>query len=140
LNSGQLILRDCALKLLTTGLIVTNARADIINTDFIGNGTAILTNGPGVNYGGNSPYPPATTLVRLNGGNLIENGTAFTMNNVGTNTGGSNNRLSIVLFTNQGTPLTNTGGNGTLNTATGTPNTIVFNVGILTYGFGSDEN
>lgn len=140
LNSGQLILQSSVIRSLTTGLIVTNTHADVINTDFIGNTTAILTNGPGVDFGVNSPFPPATTLVRLNAGNIIQNTTAFTMNNVGTNTNSTNNRLSIVLFTNSGSALTNTGGNGTLTNLTGTPSTRSFNVGVLTYGFGGDEN
>jgi hypothetical protein len=140
LNSGQLILQNSVIKFLTTGLNVTNTHADVISTDFIGNGTAILTNGSGINFGVNTPYPPSTTLVRLNGGNIIQNTTAFTMNNVGTNSNSTNNRLSIILFTNSGTALTNTGGNGTLTTLTGTPNTLSYNVGVLTYGFAGDPN
>ncbi|HLN38934.1 MAG TPA: hypothetical protein VK337_14210 [Xanthobacteraceae bacterium] len=140
LNSGVLTLQNSAIRLLTTGLNVMSTHADVIGTDFIGNGTAILTNGPGIDFGVNFPYPSATTLVRLNGGNFIQNTTAFTMNNVGTNTNSTNNRLSIVLFTNSGSALTNTGGNGTLTKLTGTPNTLTYNVGVLTYGFGADEN
>jgi hypothetical protein len=110
------------------------------NTASIGNGTAILTNGAGIDFGVNFPYPPATTLVRRNGGNIIQNTTAFTMNNVGTNSNSTNNRLSIALFTNSGSALTNTGGNGTLTKLTGTPSSLTHNVGVLTYRFGQDEN
>jgi hypothetical protein len=138
LNSGQLILQNSVIKFLTTGLNVTNTHADVISTDFIGNTTAILTNGPGVDFGVNSPYPPATTLVRINAGNFIQNTTAFTLNNVGTNSNGTNNRLSVLLFSNSGSALTNTGGNGTLTTLTGSPSALTFNVGVLTYGFGGD--
>jgi hypothetical protein len=140
LNSGLLSLRDSAVKLTTTGLIVTNTHADVINSDFVGNGTAILTNGPGLNFGGNQPYPPATTLVRLNRGNFIENTVAFTMNNVGTNTGGSNNRISVVCFGTGSNALTSTEGNGTLTLLTGSPTALTFNACILTYGFGGDFN
>jgi hypothetical protein len=140
LNSGQLTLQNSVIKFLTTGLNVTNTHADVISTDFIGNTTAILTNGSGVDFGVNAPFPHATTLVRLNGGNVIQNTTAFTLNNVGTNTSSTNNRLSIIPFTNSGSPLTNTGGNGTLTTLTGTPSALSYNVGVLTYGFGGDPN
>jgi hypothetical protein len=85
LASGTLVLRDSGLKLLTTGLQVgTNsatAHADVINTDFIGNGTAMITNGAGVNTaaGGNPPFTGTQTMVRMNGINSIGNTTAFAM-------------------------------------------------------------
>jgi hypothetical protein len=140
LNSGLLTLRDSALKLMTTGLNVTNTHADVINTDFIGNGTGILTNGAGIDLGMNSPYTGTVTLVRLNGGNFIDNTVAFTMHNVGTNTGGSNNRVSVVCFSYGSSPTTNTGGNGTLTTITGTPSSLTYNACTVEYGFGNDPN
>jgi hypothetical protein len=84
LNSGQLTLRDCGVKLLTTGLVDSNTHADVINSDFVGNGTAIQTNGPGVpfNSGIGIYVPgPATTVVRINGGNFVDNTTVFNENN-----------------------------------------------------------
>jgi len=84
LNSGLLSLRDSALKLLTTGLLVSNTHADVMNTDFVGNGTAIQTNGPGVAYNsGIGIYipGPCTTVVRINGGNYVDNTTVFNENN-----------------------------------------------------------
>jgi hypothetical protein len=82
LTSGKLILQNSVLRSLTTGLSLTSTHADVTNTDFIGNTTAISTNGVGVPYNSgiglylNSACPCAT-LVRINGGNYLGNTTVF---------------------------------------------------------------
>ena len=84
LNSGQLILQNSVLRLLTTGLNVMSTHADVINTAFIGNGTAIETNGAGVAYNSSAGLyipGPATTVVRINGSNFVDNTTVFNENN-----------------------------------------------------------
>jgi hypothetical protein len=90
LNTGNLILRNCGLKYLTTGLVVGNnsatVRADVINTDIIGNTTGIETNGTGSNVSSGNPVPGAAVLVRLKGGNSVDNTTAFYEQNPGVNT------------------------------------------------------
>ena len=84
LTKGELILTHSALKYLTTGLVVTNSHADLLSVDFVGNGTAIQTNGAGVAYNINVGIyipGPATTVVRINGGNYVDNTTVFNENN-----------------------------------------------------------
>lgn len=86
LTGGLLVLRNSTLKLLTTGLSVTNTHADVINTDIVGNTIGIETNGPGVPWNsGISLYLPTAcpceTLVRINGGNYVDNTTVFLENN-----------------------------------------------------------
>jgi hypothetical protein len=49
LNSGQLALSHSALKQLSTGLNVVNAKADLVDTDVIENDTAITTTGTDTN-------------------------------------------------------------------------------------------
>ncbi len=90
-TGGTLVLRDSALKLLTTGLLVGNnsatAHADVINIDFIGNGTAITNNGAGVDTTvGSPPFTGTQTLVRLSGGNFVGNTTTFKMQNAAADT------------------------------------------------------
>jgi hypothetical protein len=83
-TSGLLTLRNCAVKSATVGLIVTSTHAAVLNTDFIGNATAIQTNGPGVSGSIGAWLPgPGVTEVRINGGNLIDNTTVFNENDPG---------------------------------------------------------
>ena len=83
LTGGHLVLRDSTLKLLTTGLSVRNTHADVLNTDIIGNGTGIFTDGVGVKW--NSAIPmfqgPGVTEVRIAWGSNVDNTTAFVVNN-----------------------------------------------------------
>jgi len=88
LKGGLLVLRNSTLKLLTTGLHVENAHADVLNTDIIGNTTGIETNGVGVPYNTaiglylpTACSPSCPTLVRINGGNYTDNTTVFLENN-----------------------------------------------------------
>lgn len=89
LTGGHLVLRDSTLKLLTTGLSVSNAHADVINADLIGNTTAMITHGAGENTSGNPPFPTAQTLVRMSGGNYINDTSVFVMQNAAQQTGGN---------------------------------------------------
>jgi hypothetical protein len=117
LNSGQLILQNSVLRLLATGLNVTNTHADVINTTFIGNSIAIETNGAGVafNSGIGIYVPgPATTVVRINGGNFVDNTTVFNENNP-TATSGS---ATATIW--EYTPVPFSTGYTTLMTITGT--------------------
>ncbi len=67
--------------MLTTGLSVNSANADVINSDLMGNGTAVTATGTGSSNQGGSPTTGATTMVRLYEGNVIDNTTAFNMVN-----------------------------------------------------------
>jgi hypothetical protein len=88
ITGGLLVLRNSTLKLLTTGLSVTDAHADVIDTDFIGNTTAMITHGAGEDTSGNPPFPTAQTLVRMSGGSYINNTSVFVMQNAAQQTGG----------------------------------------------------
>jgi hypothetical protein len=120
-NAGLLTLRNSVVKGLTTGLLVGNdsatARADVVNTDIIGNGTGISTNGTGVDIQLGTPFPAgALTIVRIAHGSINNNAVGFSVNNPGTGTGGYN-RVPIFLFTESGSGWsTNVTGNATLST------------------------
>jgi hypothetical protein len=137
LTSGNLTLINCQLSALASALIVGNnsavAHADIINTDFIGNTTAITTNGAGVNTSvGNPPWTGTQTLVRIAGGNAIDNGSAFVMQNAA---GDSNQNCKNTIWGFSGT-----GNQFSMNVAgfttffSWTPNNPPFNCNIPTYG------
>ena len=114
LNSGLLTLVNTHLKMLGTGVLVGNnsatAHADIINSDIVGNTIGIETNGAGVNTsGGNPPYTGTKTLVRLNGGSIINNTTALAMINAAGDTNG-NCENTFWSFTTNGQPTVNMAG------------------------------
>jgi hypothetical protein len=127
LTSGNLVLRDSKLELLNLGLTVGNnsstAHADVINCDFVGNTTAIQTDGTGVPFNTNSDIFSGSgqTLVRINAGNFIDNTTVFNANNPGSS-GGSPNVVSATFWSFQpttGMPM-NVTGSTTFMTVTGT--------------------
>jgi hypothetical protein len=102
LSSGNLVLRDSKLELLNVGLLVGNnsatAHADVINSDFVGNATAIQTNGAGAaaSCPFSCTYPgPGQTEVRINGGNLNDNTTAFSVVNPGQTANNGNANIFI---------------------------------------------
>jgi hypothetical protein len=114
LNSGQLTLLDAHLKMLGTAVLVGNnsatAHADIIDGDIIGNTIGIESNGAGVNTCcSNPPYVGTKTLVRLNGGSMINNTTALQMTNAATDTNG-NCENTFWGFTMNGFPNVNLAG------------------------------
>jgi hypothetical protein len=123
LNSGGLALENVGFTALTTGLSAS-ARSHLYNTSFIGNATAILTNGAGVPWqsGANIYNTQACqtagacpALIRIAGGNFVSNATVFTENNP-TSPGG---QPSATIWTSQNQPPNMTG-YGTLLTTTGT--------------------
>jgi hypothetical protein len=135
LNSGLLTLVNAHLKMLGTGVLVGNnsatAHADIINADIVGNTVGIETNGAGVNTSsGNPPYTGTKTLVRLNGGSIINNATALNMINAAADTN-NNCENTFWSFTTNGFPLVNIAGftNFITNTPTGPP----YSCGVQTY-------
>lgn len=106
------------MKNLTTGLAVSNTKADLVNTDVISNTTGITTTGTGVDINVSPMTGP--TQVRIAWGSAIGNTTAFVMNNPGTGTGG--NKITILEFLTSNTDAaysTNVAGNGTLVSGTG---------------------
>jgi len=83
-NSGNLVLRNSALKFLSTGMTVTNTKASLFHVDIIGNSVGISATGTGPNP---NVFPfTGTTEVLLFWGSAFDNTTAFLMNNPGTNT------------------------------------------------------
>jgi len=83
LSSGHLVLQESSLRGLTTGLVVNSSHAFVDHTDFVGNGTAILTTGTGVDT---STFPQnGTTWVLLNWGSVLFNTTAFFQTDPGAN-------------------------------------------------------
>jgi len=124
-NSGHLILKNSVVTQLTTGLTITGTKADIINTDILANTTGISTNGTGADPLGTAgitwSYSGATTEARIYGGNVIGNTTAYSMTNPGVSSNGASTSDITILIAQQGSStLTNTVGNGTLITGSGT--------------------
>jgi hypothetical protein len=118
LNSGQLALLHSTLKQLSTGLNVSNTKADLVNTDVVENDTGITTTGTGVDT---NVFPmTGPTQVRIAWGNTIGNTKAYVMNDPGTGTGG--NKVTILEFLTSNTDAafsTNMTGNATLVSGTG---------------------
>lgn len=118
LNEGELALFNSTLKNLSIGLDVTNAKADLVDTDVIANTTGITTTGTGVDT---NAFPmTGPTQVRLAWGSAIGNTTAYVMNNPGTGTGG--NKVTILEFLTSNTSAafsTDMTGNATLVSGTG---------------------
>ena len=124
-TGGHLILKNSVLSQLTTGLSLTNVKADIINTDILANTTGIHTTGTGGDPLGNAgitwSYAGATTEARIYGGSVVGNTTAYNMTNPGVSTGSASTSDITILIAQQGSStLTNTVGNGTLVTGSGT--------------------
>ncbi len=115
LNSGNLVLVNSTLKMLTTGLSVSSTHAVLINVNVVGNTTGISTTGTGVNTN-NFPYT-GPTHVDLFFGSAVSNTTAYLMNSPGANS------VSILEFLTSNTTAaysTSLSLNGTLVNITGT--------------------
>ena len=118
LNGGHLILKNSALTHLTTGLQITNAIADIINTDILFNTTAIATSGAGQDQFQNWGFG-VTTEARLYYTTVMGNGTAFNMVDPGASIQTAVSRTTILLY-NGGTQDNALIGNTTRFTGSGT--------------------
>jgi len=116
--AGRLALENCGLTLLTTGLNVSNSKADVNDTSFIGNGIAISTNGTGADAQ-NFPATGGTTMVRISGGKVLANTTAFVMNNPGLRLSAVDNLITIFLYNQGGGYPTVVAGNTTTTSGTG---------------------
>jgi hypothetical protein len=80
-NGGRLLINNCKFAQLTQGLWVNNAKADVVDSEFTANGTAIVSNGPGWNM--SSPLTPSVALVTLQGGSIKFNSLALLTQNPG---------------------------------------------------------
>lgn len=69
-NGGGLVIRDCEFTGLTIGILVVNAKMDLINSDLFGNGTAVSASGTGTD---GQLSNVSTTQVRIAFGNVIRN-------------------------------------------------------------------
>ena len=140
LTAGNLVLRNSTLELLTTGLLVGNnsatAHADVINTDFFGNGTAMITNGAGVNTaaGGNPPFTGTQTMLRMNGVNIIDNATAFAMQHAAADV---NQNCKYTFWNYQGSVINVT---GDTTFFTFSPSNPPFNCNVQSYSTGTASN
>jgi hypothetical protein len=84
-TSGLLAVENCLIDQLTAGLS-TATKADITDSDFVGNGTALVSTGVGVNISNGQPYPNgAPNIVRIARGSIVDNTTAFAEQNPGAN-------------------------------------------------------
>ena len=124
-SGGHLVLKDSALVNLNKGITITNTKVDLINTDILFNTTGIATTGTGGDPLGLAgitwSYSSATTEARLYGGNVVGNTTAYSMTNPGSSSAGAATSDITILIAQQGSStLTNTVGNGTLITGSGT--------------------
>jgi len=116
-NTGRLVLQNSILKELTTGLKVNSTKADVTNTDFIGNTVAIATTGTGIDT---NTFPlTGPTSVRIAFGNVLDNGTAYQMNNPGTACSGNCNKYTIFAFTIGNSVTVNQAGNTNVALGTG---------------------
>ena len=79
-TSGKLILENCTFTQLTTGVLVTGAKADLIHCNLNKNTTAVKADGPGCD---NNTSICGSTQVRVAFGNVNNNTTAFHQANPG---------------------------------------------------------
>jgi hypothetical protein len=116
LTAGKLVLENSSLTRLAVGLNVANSKADVIDTDIIGNTTGVSTTGIGTDP---SVFPlvGGPTQVRISLGKVLDNSTAFVMNDPGTGTSG--NLITILAFNQGGTINPIVAGNTTFTSGTG---------------------
>ena len=124
-SGGHLVLKDSALVQLNKGMTITGTKVDIINTDILFNTTGIATTGTGADPLGTAgitwSYSGASTEARIYGGHVVGNTTAYNMTNPGVSSNGASTSDITILIAQQGSStLTNTVGNGTLITGSGT--------------------
>jgi len=102
-NAGFIKIKNSIVRSVGTGIVVYNAKVDLINTDIVDSTRAIKTIGQGADQGAPAPFTlmtSGTTFVRIAGGNALSHGgsNAFQMQDPGMATGGCN-RVSIWMFT-----------------------------------------
>jgi hypothetical protein len=114
LTGGRLFLRNSTLRLLTTGLKVSNTKADLLQVDVVGNTIGISATGTGANT--NTSPITGPTQVRLFFGSAVDNTTAYVMNNPGS---GNSSILEFLLQDGSWAWSTGMAGNGTLVSGTG---------------------
>jgi hypothetical protein len=130
-TSGKLILENCTFTQLTTGVLVTGAKADLIDCKLSKNTTALRTNGTGCDPNvSDCTGGGGTTQVRIAYGHVNNNGTAFQQDNPGFGicTPGPftcpptpfPTRIAIFVFGTGGQAATNVTGNTVMATGTGT--------------------
>ena len=112
-NSGKLFIQDCKFAQLTTGLS-TVAKLDLINCDFTGNSTGVLSTGQGTEAV--SSTTSSTAQVRINGGNITNNTVGLSQANPG------NGCFNIFVYQSNGVIFGNLIGNVTNQNCTATCN------------------
>jgi hypothetical protein len=116
LTAGKLVLENSSLTGLTVGLNVANSKADVIDTDIVGNTTGVSTTGTGTDPNV-LPLVGGPTQVRIGSGKVSDNSTAFVMNDPGTGTSG--NLITILAFNQGGTIKPIIAGNTSFTSGTG---------------------
>ena len=117
-NSGKLVLDNCTLKQLTTGLDVANSKVDVVDSEIIGNTTGVSTTGTGVDTQAFPNVGP--TQVRFWGGAVLDNTTAYVMNDPGLRPNpATDNKITIFMHTMGNSITTQQAGNTTLISGTG---------------------
>jgi len=122
LNTGNLLIENCSFSELTTG-VFSFRKADIVDSNFHGNTTAVRADGEGADTQ-SGIYLATQTSVRISNGNYIGNGTAFVIANPGLRTcpscGGSKANLFVRLLGNSSADYSvNIAGNTNAVTGTG---------------------
>ena len=96
LVGAKAVIENCDITGFTTGVSVGNnsvaSKMDLINSNLYFNGTAVLSNGQGANFPGQMAVA-SVSMVRINGGNILQNTTGVLMVSPGTNL------ANVALFT-----------------------------------------
>jgi hypothetical protein len=111
--SGRVLIKNSKFAQLTNALVVVNAKADVIDSEFSGNGTAIGASGP--RWDLNNPGVASVALVTVQGGSIKFNNTALFSGNPGA---GASNIWVFSVGNLQ--PLTAIAQNGSFMTWSGT--------------------
>lgn len=117
-TSGRLVVKNCLFQQLTTGLNVTNAKMDLIESDFHNNTTAVNVTGSGTGQPGAGSEIASVAQVRINGGNITFNTNGLVQNSPGFNAV-ANNLFNIWVFTFGSSGSVNLAGNTTSYSCTG---------------------
>jgi hypothetical protein len=116
LNEGHLILQNSTLKLLNIGFD-DSSKADIVDSDFLGNGTAVSTSGVGAPKGVLSGGSAGVFIAR---GSVAGNNTAFHIFNPGQDNGQPNSTIYLQQTDSSGSAISvNVVSNGTMVSGSG---------------------
>jgi hypothetical protein len=117
-NSGRVIIEQSNFRRLAKALTVNSSKVDVVDGSIVGNTTAVVTTGPGVDPN-QFPMSGGTTQVRLSRGAVLDNGTAFFMTDPGLVNASTQNLVTILAYHQAGGMTTVVAGNTTYIAGTG---------------------